>query len=110
MSQNYSDWAKNLENFKLAVDNASDHIVITDPDGTVLYVNKAAEVTTGFTAAEILGKKAGSKDTWGGNMSKEFYAEMWHTLVIEKNNLRPELPIVAKTDRSILQMLQSVLF
>ncbi len=51
--------ADDLEKFKLAVNNASDHIVITDPEGIVLYANKRVEEITGFPKKEVIGKKTG---------------------------------------------------
>ncbi|MBU0732448.1 PAS domain-containing protein [Patescibacteria group bacterium] len=69
--------AKDLEKYKLAVDNASDHIIITNPDGLVIYMNDAAQRITGFDRKEILGKKAGTKENWGGLMDEDFYKELW---------------------------------
>lgn len=75
---------RDLHKFQLAVDGASDHIVITDPDGTIVYVNKAAEHITGFHSKEIIGKKAGAKDLWGGLMPVEYYKKLWNTIKIRK--------------------------
>ncbi|MBN1332076.1 PAS domain S-box protein [Candidatus Dojkabacteria bacterium] len=63
-----------LEKFKEAVDNASDHIIITDPDGIILYANQAVEKITGYTRNEILGK---TPALWGKQMSKKFYKKFW---------------------------------
>ncbi len=79
-----SNWENQLSNYKLAVDNASDHIVITNPQGICLYANAAVESITGYKQAEVVGKKAGSKELWGGLMSADFYKKMWHTLTIQK--------------------------
>lgn len=83
--------AKDLEKFKLAVENASDHIVITDKDGMILYANKAVKRITGFMIEEIMGKKAGSKNLWGGQMGQDFYVLMWRTLKEEKKAFVGEL-------------------
>ncbi|MFA7245260.1 MAG: PAS domain S-box protein [Candidatus Magasanikbacteria bacterium] len=72
---------KELEKFKFAVDNASDHILITDPDGITLFANKAVSKITGFNEKEVLGTKAGK--LWGGIMDKDFYDTLWR--VIKKN-------------------------
>jgi PAS domain S-box-containing protein len=78
--------------FRLAVDSASDHIIITDPDGTIIYANKAVEKVTGYTFDEVVGKTPGK--LWGGHMSKDFYAKMWETIhkkepyKAEMNNVR----------------------
>lgn len=82
---------KDLEKFKLAVDSANDQVIITDENGTVLYANPAAERITGFTIPGILGKKAGSRDLWGGLMPKGFYEQMWHTIKTEKKVFAGEI-------------------
>ncbi len=71
-----------LQKFKLAVESASDHIIITDPEGIVQYANRAAEKITGYTAEEILGQKAGK--IWGGLMPKMFYKNMWDRIKNQK--------------------------
>lgn len=76
--------AHELEKFKIALDGTSDHVVITDQNGIILYANAALERITGFSPKEVVGKKAGIKELWGGNMEQEFYAQLWHTIKIEK--------------------------
>ncbi len=80
------DLAKDLEKFKLAVDNTSDHIVITDRDGGILYANQAVETITGYTAKEIMGQKAGIKKLWSGNMAEDFYEKLWKTITEDKKS------------------------
>lgn len=75
-----------LRKFKEAADSAYDHIIITDPEGIILYANDAVEKITGYKKKEIIGKKAGSKDLWGGLMPKEFYKKMWKTIKIDKKS------------------------
>ncbi|MBU2541982.1 PAS domain S-box protein [Patescibacteria group bacterium] len=53
---------RDLNKFKLAVDNASDLIVITDPNDVVLYANPATAKITGYSIGEILGQKP--SDLW----------------------------------------------
>ncbi len=81
--------AGELEKFKLAVDGANEHIIITDAEGGVIYANKAVETITGFSPAEVLGKKPGK--IWGGHMSIEFYKKMWHRIKIEKKGFIGEV-------------------
>lgn len=71
-----------LEKLKVAFDAVSDHVVITDKDGNILYANSAVEKMTGFPLKETIGKNPA--DLWGGNMPKEFYENMWHTIKTEK--------------------------
>jgi PAS domain S-box-containing protein len=81
--------AKDLEKFKLALDNASDHIIITDVNGTVLYGNSGVERITGYTLSESIGKKAGK--LWSAPMPKEYYAKMWQTIKEDKKTFIGEL-------------------
>lgn len=55
---------KNIGPLKDAFDLLDDHVVITDPNGAILYANKAVERNTGYILEEILGKNPG--DLWGG--------------------------------------------
>jgi PAS domain S-box-containing protein len=50
-----------LEKFKLAVFGASDHIVIADSNGSIVYVNPAAQTITGYGHDELLGTRIGHK-------------------------------------------------
>src|SRR3989337_2649925 len=80
-----------LSNFKEAVDGSFDYILITDPDGIILYANSAIERITGFTPQEVIGKKAGTKDLWGGLMGKPFYERLWKILKQDKKPFTGEV-------------------
>lgn len=80
-----------LNKFKLAVDNTYDHVIITDPEGVIMYANKSVERITGFTASEMVGQKAGSKELWGGQMPVAFYQKMWQTIKNEKKVFTDEI-------------------
>lgn len=84
------DLTRDLEKFKLAVENSSDHIVITDAEGNIVYANKSVERITGFSISEVLGKKAGSKTLWGGQMETEVYKKFWHQIKVEKKSFLGE--------------------
>src|SRR3989344_4023595 len=75
--------------FALAVEGASEHIVITDPNGIIIYANHAAELITGFSKDEIIGTKAGT--LWGGLMGKEFYQRLWETIAVRKETFQGEI-------------------
>lgn len=77
-----------LVKFKLAVDNASSHIIITDADGKILYANPAAEMITGYSGKEMVGN---NPRLWGGLMGKEFYERMWHQMKTERRPWKGEL-------------------
>lgn len=71
-----------LERFRRAADSVQEGIVITDPNGIVLYANPAMATLTGYALSEIVDVKAGAR--YGGHMSKEFYQEFWHTKKVLK--------------------------
>ena len=62
------------ESYKLAVESSSNHTIITDTNGKIIYANKAAQKVTGYTFTEMVGN---TPRLWGGQMSSEFYRNMW---------------------------------
>lgn len=77
-----------LYTYKLALDSASNHIVITDVDGVVLYANKAAEKLTGYSGEEIIGK---TPRLWGGQMTKDFYVNFWKQIKTDRKMFHGDL-------------------
>ncbi|MDP3964235.1 MAG: PAS domain-containing sensor histidine kinase [bacterium] len=75
---------EDLKKFQLAVEHASDHVIITDPDGTILFANKAVERVTGYSRTEAIGQKMDSEKLWGGQMPAEFYRDLWNTIKVKK--------------------------
>ncbi len=63
----------------------TEQIVITDPQGIILFVNGALNTITGYTINEAIGK---TPKLWGGQMSKEFYEEMWRCIKDEKKGIQ----------------------
>jgi len=74
---------EDLEKFKIAIESSSEQVVITDIDGKIIYVNDATEKLTGYSKKEIINN---TPRLWGGQMSKEFYVNMWDTI---KNKKQP---------------------
>lgn len=83
-----------LQKYKLALDSTFSHVVITDPDGRVIYANRAVESTTGYASAEIMGK---TPRVWGGLMSQDFYQKMWHQIKDERRVFRGEIQNIRKS-------------
>ena len=67
-----------LQRLFAAVQQAGEMIMITEPDGTVLYVNPAFENTTGYPIDEVMGKTPAILK--GGKHHEAFYEEMWSTI------------------------------
>lgn len=74
--------AADLEKIKIALDNASDLVVVTDPEGIVIYGNLAIEKITGYHTEEAIGKKAGT--LWRLPMGTEYYKKLWDTIKNKK--------------------------
>jgi PAS domain S-box-containing protein len=66
--------AEDLKKFQLAIENASDHIIITDADAKILYANPSVAKITGYSQAEVIGN---NPSLWGKQMPKEFHEKFW---------------------------------
>ncbi|WP_415884824.1 PAS domain S-box protein [Neptuniibacter sp. QD37_6] len=72
---------KNEEHIRLlstTVEQSSSEVVITDTQGTIVYVNPMFTENTGYTAEEAIGKN--SSIVQSGEMPVEFYKELWSTI------------------------------
>jgi PAS domain S-box-containing protein len=61
-----------------AVEQAAGAVIITDTDGTIRYVNRAFEKTTGYSRTEAVGQNAHILKS--GKHNAAFYRELWQTL------------------------------
>jgi PAS domain S-box-containing protein len=80
--------AKELVKFELAVNQSSDHIIMTDIEGNIVYANQAVEDTTGYSPVEVIGLKPG--DLWGGLMGPDFYKNFWQQISVNKKMFKGE--------------------
>ncbi|QCD67285.1 PAS domain S-box protein (plasmid) [Halomicrobium mukohataei] len=67
-----------LRQFQRAVEAAGHAIYMTDPDGTITYVNPAFEEMTGYDSDDVLGKTPAILSS--GTMSEEYYEDLWSTI------------------------------
>jgi two-component system NtrC family sensor kinase len=70
--------AEELTLLSTALTQAAEVAVITDTDGTILFVNPAFERVTGYSAAEAVGENP--RILKSGEQSPEVYRQMWDTL------------------------------
>ncbi len=70
-------------------EQVTDQVMITDPEGKIVYINKVTEKETGFTTKEVIGKKP--SDLWGNQMPPEFYKQMWRAIKGEKKSFQTVL-------------------
>jgi PAS domain S-box-containing protein len=61
-----------------AVEQAADAVLITDTDGSILYVNPAFEQTTGYSQAEVIGQYPDMLNS--GQQETALYQEVWADL------------------------------
>ena len=62
-----------------ALNSAANSIVITDRDGTILWVNAAFTKLTGYAAAEALGRNP--RVLKSGKHDNQLYRDMWRTIL-----------------------------
>lgn len=62
-----------------AVEQAADHVFITDREGHILYANPAFETQTGFRLEELLGQTPRSLKS--GLHASEYYEKLWQTIL-----------------------------
>jgi len=62
-----------------AIDQAAEAIVVTDPDGRIVYANPAFEQVTGYSRAELLGQNP--RVLKSGVHDAAFYERLWATLL-----------------------------
>jgi PAS domain S-box-containing protein len=84
-----SQKVQEAEMFKLALNQAAEHFIITDPDGIIVFANDSVETVTGYSKQEVLGTKAGK--LWSKPMPPEFYQKMWHRIKNEKKTFEGEI-------------------
>jgi len=61
-----------------ALESAANAIIITDRNGTILSVNPAFTRYTGYSAAEVIGKKTSILNS--GVQPRSFYEDFWKTI------------------------------
>lgn len=73
---------------KTALDNAFNHIILTDSEGKIRYANHGAEVITGYSVKEMI---SNTSRLWGGLMDEDFYKSLWKTIKKDKKTFLGEI-------------------
>ena len=79
VSERFARFRTMFDQLARAVDQTADSIMITDRRGIVEYVNPAFEKVTGYSAAEVLGRKPGILKS--GQHDAGFYRDLWGKLI-----------------------------
>ncbi len=66
------------ERLRLAIEHSVEAVMITDTEGTIVYVNPAFEKTSGYSREEAIGRKTSILES--GQHDQAFYDEMWEDL------------------------------
>ena len=70
--------ARDLRTFRNVVEHAGHAVYVTDPDGTIEYVNPAFTDNTGFEPGDAVGETPAILNS--GEMSEEYFAALWETI------------------------------
>jgi len=68
--------------FHNIIEQVADHVMVTDKNGVIEYVNPAFEKTTGYSKEEVLGKNP--RILQSGKQPLEYYQELWGTILAGK--------------------------
>ncbi len=71
-----------LLKFRMGIERSGDAVFLTDPDGTIVYVNPAFENIFGYTKEEAIGKTP--RILKAGTLNQEYYKNFWKDLLSKK--------------------------
>ncbi len=83
---------RETKKFQQAVERSTDGIIITNPAGFIIYVNKAWEAMNGYLMRDVVGKKPALLRS--GKTNPEVYTKMWKS--IEKGQVFQTEDIINK--------------
>ncbi len=68
-----------LQKFSRVMEQTADSVVITDPEGLIEYVNPSFEAQTGYSGADVIGKKPSILKS--GKHETDIYKKLWNTIL-----------------------------
>jgi PAS domain S-box-containing protein len=67
-----------LNRLATAIDHSTEAVIITNPDGSIVYVNPAFEMVSGYSRDEVIGENP--RILKSGKNLDATYAELWNTV------------------------------
>ncbi len=74
--------------FNSILQEMREQVIVTDPEGVILFVNQTVTEITGYTIDEVVGA---TPALWGKQMSPEFYAALWREIKTKKRSAAVEV-------------------
>lgn len=84
----FSQKQEQIEMLAQALEDAGDSVVITNPNGEIVYVNEAFTTVTGYSFDEVIGRNPNLLSS--GRHDRVFYERMWRSL-LEKGFWKGEI-------------------
>lgn len=79
MKRTWLSTNKVISVFRNIVDQVADHVMVTDVNGNIEYVNPAFEATTGYYKEEVVGQNP--RILKSGKQPDEYYQSLWSTIL-----------------------------
>ncbi|ATX81837.1 PAS domain S-box-containing protein [Mariprofundus ferrinatatus] len=76
--QRFRKSQQQIEMLAEALQGAGESVIITRPDGTIIYVNQAFSEITGYSQEEVIGKNP--RILQSGKQDRNFYERMWGSI------------------------------
>jgi two-component system response regulator HydG len=92
--------------WKSVVDTIQDGVMIVNPDGMVISVNRAFEQITGYTRDEILGKSCATLNCTSCEVERRKEGLHWCTM-FEKGHLKQQKCSIVRKDGRIVHILKN---
>jgi PAS domain S-box-containing protein len=89
------------EYWKTVVDSIQDGVMIVDPDGTIVSVNRAFEAITGYSRKDILGKSCTTLNCSSCEIAREENGCHWCVMFRKGNLSRQRCTLIRRDGRTV---------
>jgi len=92
--------------WKTVVDSIQDGVMIVDPDGTIVSVNRAFEEITGYSRRDIMGKSCTTLNCSSCQIAREENSCHW-CVMFRMGNLRKQRCVLTRKDGSVVTVVKN---